>query len=49
LTAAREQGARYNLIIACTVSGIKTAGTLFGHVYGTGEPERKCKGKRAKT
>jgi hypothetical protein len=31
------------------ISGIKTAGTLSGHVYGTGEPERKCKGKRAKT
>jgi hypothetical protein len=46
---AREQGARYNLIIACMISGIKTAGTLSGHVYGTGEPERKCKGKRAKT
>ena len=31
------------------VSGIETAGTLSGHVYGTGEPERKCKGKRMKT
>ncbi|MDO9339632.1 MAG: hypothetical protein Q7T72_03795 [Bacteroidales bacterium] len=31
------------------ISGIKTAGTLSGHVYGTGEPERKCKGKRMKT
>jgi hypothetical protein len=34
---AREQGARCNLIIACMVSGIKTAGTLSGLVYGTGE------------
>jgi hypothetical protein len=42
MTPAREQGARYNLIIACMVSGIKTAGTLSGHVYGTGEPDSRC-------
>jgi hypothetical protein len=37
-----------NLLIA-SVSGVKTAGTLFGFIIGTGEAIYRCKERMAKS